>query len=71
MRENIHKLHLAWRKYQERRLQKTLREAFGDEILPENKDIAEKEAIMFCKDFALERDWCHKHAIDYRQLDEE
>ena len=33
--------------------------------------MTEQEAIKFCKDFAIDREWCFKNGIDYRQLDEE
>jgi hypothetical protein len=39
--------------------------------MPEKNDAAEKDALRFCKDFAIERDWCFKHGIDYRELDDE
>jgi hypothetical protein len=32
---------------------------------------AESEALVFCKSYALEREWCYSNDLDFRVLPEE
>ena len=50
-----------------KRANELLLREFGPELFPNIKlKMGEQEAMKFCKDFAIDRQWCFDNGIDYR-----